>query len=94
MVYEVCPMSERTEQLILMLTPEEKARLERRANEGNRTPAEYLLDLFREDETAAFDQAQDIEANLRQAVRDIRDGKTREITSIWDILDKQDDFDE
>lgn len=83
-------MSDRTEQLILMLTPEEKARIERLARATRQTPEDYLLDLFHRQEVED-DEVIDIEANIRQAVREVNGGKTTPITSVWDILDQPDE---
>ncbi len=92
-------MSERTEQLILMLTPEEKALIEGIAREWDQTPSDYIVDLVNESEAYCEplepgEEPVDIEENIRQAFRDIKEGRTREITSIWDILDEPDDIEE
>lgn len=84
-------MSDRTEQLILRLTPEEKARIERLAHAEQQTPEEYLLDLFHRQDDDEDDEVIDIEANIRQAVREVDEGKTTPITSVWDILDRPDE---
>ena len=90
-------MSDRTEQLILMLTPEEKARIERLAQVTQQTMIETVLagvQVLEEryaQEDRDDDDVIDIEANIRQAVSEIKAGKFTPITSVWDILDKPDD---
>ncbi len=84
-------MSERTEQLILMLTPEEKALIEGIAREWDQTPSDYIVDLVNESEAYCEpcddDEKVDVEANLRQALREVREGKTLPIGELWASLD-------
>ena len=90
-------MSDRTEQLILMLTPEEIARIERLARATQQTLLDTVIAGVQalEERCAQEDgddaDVIDIEANIRQAVREIKEGKFTPITSVWDILDKPDD---
>ncbi len=89
-------MSERTEQLILMLTPEEKALIEGIAREWDQTPSDYIVDLVNESEAYCEplepgEEPVDIREGLREALRDVKEGRVYYFNSIQEMLDSPDD---
>ncbi len=91
-------MSERTEQLILMLTPEEKALIERVSRDRDQTPMETVIKsihaLEQQYEEEIDDDDVDIEENLRQALRDVKEGRIYYFNTIQELLDSPDEDDE
>lgn len=91
-------MSERTEQLILMLTPEEKELIERVSREWNQTPIETIIEsihaLERRSISESDDDDIDVEQNLREALRDVKAGRIIYANSLSELLASADDEDD
>lgn len=90
-------MSERTEQLILLLTPEEKARIERVARKLNQSETETIIEGVDVLEARLDDDDEDDEAileSIRQGLRDVKAGRVYSFNSIRELLDSPDDEDD
>jgi predicted transcriptional regulator len=87
-------MSDRTEQLILMLTPEEKARIERLARVTQQTMLDTVIagvEALEEHYGASLDDDDEqILENLRQGLRDVQAGRVRQFNSLRELLDSPD----
>lgn len=87
-------MSDRTEQLILMLTPEEKARIERLARVTQQTMLDTVIagvEALEEHYAASGeDNDEQILENLRQGLRDVKAGRVRHFNSLRELLDSPD----
>lgn len=88
-------MSDRTEQLILMLTPEEKARIERLARVTQQTMLDTVIagvEALEEHYAASVEDDDDeqILENLRQGLRDVKAGRVRHFNSLRELLDSPD----
>lgn len=71
---------------------ENRSELEALAHsKGYDTVQEYVLALIADDKDTAEDEDYDLANGLREAFRDIREGRTYPIEDLWDMVEAEDE---